>query len=133
MTANPRQLVTLIEGEFTRYKALGEGAMRQVRDDELARHTAAGSSDDNSIAIIIQHLAGNFRSRFTDFLTADGEKPWRDRDREFEDHTASRIELDAQWGEGWKTLLGALAQLSDVDLGRSVIIRGQSFRVDEAL
>lgn len=123
-----RQLIALIEGEFTRYKALGEGAMRQVRDDELPQLTAA-----NSIAIIVQHLAGNFRSRFTDFLTADGEKPWRDRDREFEDHAASRAELVAQWDEGWRTLLGALAELSDADLGRSVIIRGQSFRVDEAL
>jgi hypothetical protein len=124
-----RHFIALIEGEFTRYKALGEGAMRQVRDEELRQ----GADESNSIAVIVQHLAGNFRSRFTDFLTTDGEKPWRDRDREFEDHTALRAELEAQWGEGWRTLLGALAQLSDADLGRTVIIRGQSFRVDEAL
>jgi hypothetical protein len=124
-----RHLVSLIEGEFTRYKALGEGAMRQARDEELTQ----GAEADNSIAIIVQHLAGNFRSRFTDFLTTDGEKPWRDRDREFEDHTASRAEVEAQWAEGWRTLMGALGALSDADLGRSVAIRGQSFRVDEAL
>ena len=139
-----RQLVGLIEGEFTRYKALAEGAMRQVNEDELTQHTAAGTTDDlarrsadaeaaNSIAIIVQHLAGNFRSRFTDFLTSDGEKPWRDRDREFEDRTASRADLESQWEEGWRVLLGALAELTDTDLGRSVVIRGQSFRVDEAL
>ena len=123
-----RQLVALIEGEFTRYKALAEGAMRQVSDSELIGAEAA-----NSIAVIVQHLAGNFRSRFTDFLTADGEKPWRDRDREFEDRTVSRADLESQWEEGWRVLLGALADLSDADLGRNVVIRGQSFRVDEAL
>jgi len=139
-----RTLLQAIEGEFQRYKALAEGAMRQVNDDELTQHTAAGTTDDlarrsadaeaaNSIAIIVQHLAGNFRSRFTDFLTADGEKPWRDRDREFEDRTVSRAELESYWQEGWRVLLGALADLSDADLGRSVVIRGQSFRVDEAL
>ena len=103
MTGNTRQLISLIEGEFTRYKALGEGAMRQVRDEELTKIAAA-----NSIAIIVQHLAGNFRSRFTDFLTADGEKPWRNRDGEFEDRTASREDLESQWNDGWRTLLGAL-------------------------
>ena len=139
-----RTLLQAIEGEFQRYKALAEGAMRQVNDDELSQHTAAGTTDDlarrsagaeaaNSIAVIVQHLAGNFRSRFTDFLTADGEKPWRDRDREFEDRTVSRAELESYWQEGWRVLLGALADLSDADLGRSVVIRGQSFRVDEAL
>ena len=107
--------------------------MRQVSDGELMQHTAADGAEANSIAIIVQHLAGNFRSRFTDFLTADGEKPWRDRDREFEDRTASRADLESQWEEGWRVLLGALADLSDADLGRHVVIRGQSFRVDEAL
>ena len=139
-----RTLLQAIEGEFQRYKALAEGAMRQVNEDELTQHTAAGTTDDlarrsagaeaaNSIAVIVQHLAGNFRSRFTDFLTADGEKPWRDRDREFEDRTVSRAELESYWQEGWRVLLGALADLSDADLGRSVVIRGQSFRIDEAL
>ena len=141
---NARHLITAIEGEFSRYKALAEGAMRQVRDDELARHAAAGSADDlarrsagaeaaNSIAVIVQHIAGNLRSRFTDFLTSDGEKPWRDRDREFDDRTSSRAELLAQWEDGWRTVVGALAELSDADLGRTVVIRGQSFRIDEAL
>ena len=128
-----RHVVAAIEGEFTRYKALAEGAMRQVGDDELTQRVATGSDDDNSIAIVVQHIAGNLRSRFTDFLTADGEKPWRDRDREFEDRPASRAELDAAWQEGWRVLFSALSTLSDDDLGRSIVIRGQSFRVDEAL
>ena len=129
----PRHVIAAIEGEFTRYKALAEAAMRQVADDELTRRTSAEPHSENSIAIIVQHIAGNLRSRFTDFLTADGEKLWRDRDGEFEDRLTSRAALDAAWQEGWRTLFGALAELSDNDLGRSVLIRGQSFRVDEAL
>jgi hypothetical protein len=128
-----RQLMTAIEGEFTRYQALANGAMRQTRDDEFTRRLTPDAGDDNSIAIIVHHLAGNLRSRFTDFLTSDGEKPWRDRDREFEATSMSRQELESLWEDGWRTLFGALAALSDADLSRPVVIRGQTFRVDEAL
>ena len=76
-----REMLSSIEGEWRRYKTLGERAIDQVRDDELGRSTAGAA---NSIAVIVAHIGGNLRSRFTDFLTTDGEKPWRDRDREFE-------------------------------------------------
>lgn len=129
-----RQTLTAIEGEFTRYKALGEGAMRQVTDDEFARRPPGSrGDDDNTIAIIVHHLGGNLRSRFTDFLTTDGEKPWRNRDREFDTPAMTRAELETIWREGWDTLFAALASLVDADLSRPVVIRGQTFRIDEAL
>jgi hypothetical protein len=125
-----RDFLSSIEGEYTRYKALAERAIDQVRDDELFR-TASG--DDNSIAVLVRHLAGNFRSRFTDFLTADGEKPWRDRDSEFVERTQTRAELMAAWQEGWRVLFAALAGLSDANLPEQVTIRGQHVAVHDAL
>ena len=77
-----RGLLSLIEAEFQRYKGLGEGTFRQLSAEELATDTAGS----NSIAMIVWHIAGNLESRFTDFLTTDGEKPWRNRDSEFESH-----------------------------------------------
>jgi hypothetical protein len=125
-----RVLIAAIESEFGRYKALAEGAMRQVGDEELHR---AGGDAANSIAVIVQHIAGNLTSRFTDFLTADGEKPWRDRDAEFVDRQATRGELMAAWEEGWRVLFAALADLADNNASRQIIVRGQPWRVDEAL
>jgi hypothetical protein len=125
-----RTVLAAIESEFLRYKALAEGAMRQVDDAGLHR---AATGADNSIAVIVRHLSGNFVSRFTDFLTADGEKPWRDRDREFEEPGGSRADLIAMWDEGWRALTSALADLTDADLERRILIRGQPWRVDEAL
>src|SRR5256885_7578897 len=87
-----------MEGESRRYKNLAEGAMTQVADAALA--DAAGS--DNSIATIVWHISGNLQSRFTDFLTSDGEKPWRDRDSEFLARRVTRSELLAKWEEGWR-------------------------------
>jgi len=75
-----RQIVSSIESEWRRYKALGEGAFRQLRDDEIGK---SGPGNGNSIAVIVWHIAGNLKSRFSDFLTSDGEKPWRHRDNEF--------------------------------------------------
>ena len=76
-----RETIAALEAEFWRYKALGDSALAQL-DDDLVSRVPAGES--NSVAVIVWHLAGNFESRFTDFLTSDGEKPWRDRDGEFE-------------------------------------------------
>ena len=76
-----RDIILSIEGEWRRYKALGEGAFRQLRDDELGK---SGPGGGNSVAIIVWHIAGNLNSRFTDFLNSDGEKPWRNRDSEFQ-------------------------------------------------
>jgi uncharacterized damage-inducible protein DinB len=122
--------VDSITGEFTRYKALGEAAIAQLRDDEL---TLTASDGGNSIIAIVWHLAGNLESRFTDFRTSDGEKPWRDRDDEFVLRSVSMAELLEKWERGWRALTGAIAQLSDADLLQTVTIRRQSLRIDEAL
>ena len=125
-----REVVASIEGEFERYRRMGEGVLGQVPDGELAR---PAEGNGNSIATLVQHISGNFRSRFTDFLTSDGEKPWRDRESEFAAPRASRGDLQAAWDEGWKVLQSALAALTDHDLGRQVTIRGQALTVRDAL
>jgi len=122
-------LVASIEAEYRRYKTLGERAIDQLTDPQVA--DATGTS--NSIATIIWHLAGNLKSRFTDFLTSDGEKPWRDRDSEFLTRHVTRAELRAKWDDGWGVLFAALADLTDADLERTVTIRGQPHTVAEAL
>ena len=119
-----------IRGEFVRYKALAEAAMAQVDDAQLSVPPAPGG---NSIATICWHVSGNLRSRFTDFLTTDGEKPWRRRDEEFDPRTVTRAELLTTWEAGWSVLFAALSELTDTHLGQTVVIRGQSLRVDEAL
>ena len=124
-----RALVTSIEGEYRRYKTLGENAVTQLPEAQLAE--TAGSS--NSIATIVWHLAGNLTSRFTDFLTSDGEKPWRDRDSEFLARQVKRAELQAKWEDGWRVLFAALSALTDADLAKTVTIRGQPHTVAEAL
>jgi hypothetical protein len=127
-----RRVVASIEGEWRRYKILGDRALEQVRDNELGRE---GPGAGNSIAIIVAHVAGNLKSRFTDFLTADGEKAWRDRDSEFVPRpNIGRGELMAIWDEGWRILFAALQPLADSDLeSRSVTIRGEKFLIFEAL
>src|SRR5712692_10719464 len=126
-----RNVISSIEGEWRRYKTLGEGAMRQLRDDELGK---SGPGDGNSVAVIVWHIAGNLKSRFTDFLDSDGEKPWRNRDSEFEDRgNITRAELLDKWNGGWSALFAALEPLSDADLSRSVSIRGVKCQVHEAL
>ena len=124
-----RQTLSLIEAEYRRYKALGEGTFRQLSSEDLVTDTAGA----NSIAMIVWHIAGNLESRFTDFLTTDGEKSWRNRDSEFEPRTPSRAEIEEKWARGWRILSGSLQQLTDDDLSGSVIIRGVSMDVDEAL
>jgi uncharacterized damage-inducible protein DinB len=125
-----RDFVASIEREYQRYKKLGEGAFAQLRDDEL---TAADGASGNSIAVIVWHMAGNFESRFTDFLTSDGEKPWRKRDEEFATRAVTRAEVIAKWERGWTALFHALAPLADADLGRTITIRSEPHRVYEAL
>jgi hypothetical protein len=124
-----RDIVSSLESQWRYYKKLGEGAIDQVQDDELG--CDAGG---NSIAIIGWHIAGNLKSRFTDFLDSDGEKPWRHRDSEFDDRTnVTRTELLEKWNSGWNVLFAALAPLSDEELSRTVSIRGVECRVVEAL
>ncbi|MCI0432575.1 MAG: DUF1572 domain-containing protein [Gemmatimonadetes bacterium] len=123
-------IVESIRAEFTRYKALAEGALAQLEEHELS--TAVGPSD-NSIAALVWHLSGNLTSRFTDFLTTDGEKPWRTREEEFDRRTVQRIEQLEKWEAGWRALFAALDALGDDDLERTVTIRGTPFKVHEAL
>ncbi len=123
-------IIESIRGEFVRYKALAEAAMAQVEDSELSRDPAA---DGNSIATICWHVSGNLQSRFTDFLTSDGEKPWRRRDEEFLPRQVTRADLLAKWEAGWAVLFASLLALDDGQLGATVTIRGQALRVDEAL
>jgi len=125
-----REIVESIQGEYVRYKALAEGALGQLSEADLC---VSGPNGGNSIAAICWHVSGNFESRFTDFLTSDGEKPWRRREEEFEARTVSRAELMAKWERGWSTVLGALAPLEDDDLGRTVTIRRQPLLVHQAL
>src|SRR5512140_3045558 len=116
---------------FRYYKKLAERAMEQVTDEQLF---ATLDEETNSIAIVVKHMAGNMRSRWTDFLTTDGEKPDRNRDAEFEPETAgSRTDLMLLWEAGWKVLFDALAPLSDQDLGTKVAIRNEPHSVMQAI
>jgi len=115
---------------FRYYKKLGERAMEQCPDEGLF---ATLDGESNSIATIVKHMAGNMRSRWTDFLTSDGEKPDRNRDTEFETPPQTRAALRALWESGWKIFLGALEPLSDADLGRTVTIRGEPHSVMQAI
>lgn len=104
--------------------------MEQCPDEGLF---ASLDSESNSIAIIVKHMAGNMRSRWTDFLTSDGEKPDRYRDTEFEDAPKTRTELLALWERGWQCVFAALEPLSDADLGRTVTIRTEPHSVMQAI
>jgi len=115
---------------FRQYKKLAEGAMAQVTDEQLF---VALDPEANSIAIVVKHIVGNMRSRWTDFLTTDGEKPGRHRDTEFEDPPATREALMALWQSGWDLVFGALEPLSDADLVRRVTIRGEAHSAMQAI
>jgi hypothetical protein len=116
--------------EYERWRILGEKAIAQTPDDALNR---VPTPDGNSVAVIVRHVGGNLASRFTDFLTSDGEKPWRERDAEFETRDYTRAEVEAAWARGWDVLEATLAALGDDDLARTVQIRGASMTVHAAL
>jgi len=121
-----------IQRAYRMYKSLGERAIAQVESDRDLNVQL--DPESNSIAVIAKHLGGNLRSRFTDFLTTDGEKPDRNRDAEFElEGDASREQIMRWWEEGWSVVLGTLESLTPDDLERTVTIRGESFLVVEAL
>lgn len=115
---------------FRQYKLLGERAMAQVSDAQLF---ASLDEESNSIAIIVKHITGNLRSRWTDFLTTDGEKPNRNRDSEFVDPPETREELMREWEDSWARVFGAIEPLTDADLGRVVTIRGEAHSVMQAI
>jgi len=115
---------------FRYYKKLGERAMEQVTDEHLF---TVLDPEANSIAVIVKHMTGNMRSRWTDFLTTDGEKPDRNRDSEFIDPPATRAALMADWEAGWARMFNTLESLSDDDLARTVTIRGEAHSVMQAI
>jgi hypothetical protein len=117
--------------QFRALKGAAEKALAQVDDSQFFTRLDAES---NSLALIVKHVAGNLRSRWTDFLTADGEKPDRRRDAEFEDEEGdSREGLMRRWEAGWRTLFDALAPLTGEDLSRTVLIRGEAHTVMQAV
>ncbi len=116
--------------EFQKIKKLADKAIEQLSDEQLR---VAIDPDANSAAVIMRHMAGNMRSRWVDFMTSDGEKPSRMRDQEFEDPAQTRAELMAEWEHGWQCVFTALTPLTDADLQRTVIIRGEPHSVYKAM
>jgi hypothetical protein len=123
--------LTDVRAQFEKMKKLAEDALTQVSDEQL---TIALDPESNSLAVIMKHMAGNLRSRFTDFLTTDGEKPDRNRDGEFEmEGTMSRDRIVKDWESGWRVLFATLETLTPDDLLRDVYIRGERHSVIQAL
>lgn len=116
--------------QFQLYKALGEKALAQVPDEALGWQPNPAC---NSMASIVKHLWGNMLSRWTDFLTTDGEKPWRAREAEFDNDLTTRAEVLGKWEAGWQCLFAALDRLTDADLGRTIYIRHEPHSVVEAI
>jgi Protein of unknown function (DUF1572) len=115
---------------FRASKKLGDRAMEQATDEQLF---AVLDDEANSIAIIVKHMTGNMRSRWTDFLTTDGEKADRNRDCEFIDPASTREALLKEWEAGWTCVFSAIEPLTDADLGRTVTIRGEAHSVMQAI
>ncbi|MGL5891826.1 MAG: DinB family protein [Bacteroidia bacterium] len=123
-------LLETIRFEFERMKNLADKALIQISDEEF---NSIPFEDGNSCAFVVQHLSGNLLSRFTDFLTSDGEKDWRNRDDEFEKQSLSREELMLKWEAGWSTLFATLSGLSTDHLLQNVYIRKEPLTVLQAL
>jgi Protein of unknown function (DUF1572) len=118
-------------GEFRKYKGFADKAIAQVSDADFFHQI---DPESNSIAIVMKHISGNLRSRWTDFLTTDGEKPDRNRDAEFErEGEDSRESIVARWEAGWRTLFAAVEPLTGDDLKRTVTIRGEPHSVVQAI
>ncbi len=125
--------LAMINGSISAFrsnKGWADKAIAQLSDDKL--HVAL-DANTNSIAVIMKHVAGNLLSRWTDFLTTDGEKSWRNRDDEFVDTFENRDQLISYWESGWKTLFDSLSVLSGEDLGKNVTIRGELHSVPLAM
>lgn len=122
--------LTSVRKQFEYYKLLGDQTFTQLPDEALFWQPNAES---NSVATIVKHLWGNMLSRWTDFLTTDGEKPWRQREAEFDNDLGTRAEMLARWEEGWGCLLAALDSLTPANWDQPVYIRNQGHTVTEAL
>ncbi|HEX4962313.1 MAG TPA: DUF1572 family protein [Thermoanaerobaculia bacterium] len=132
MTDSPASLYLKdVVDQFFKLKDLGDKALAQVGDEDLF---TVLDPESNSLAILLQHMAGNLRSRWTDFLNSDGEKPDRDRDSEFEvAGSITRERLMERWEEGWRCLFQALAALSEEDLAMTILIRAEPHSVIKAI
>jgi hypothetical protein len=119
-----------VKKQFEYYKMLGDKTFSQVPDEKLFWQY---NEDSNSIATIVKHLWGNMLSRWTDFLTSDGEKEWRNRDAEFENDIITRQEVIDKWNEGWTCLFKAINSLTADDLDKIIYIRNQGHTVMEAI
>ena len=126
----PSPILDAARDELQKIKKLADKAIAQLSDKQLRTRL---DDESNSVAIIMRHMAGNMRSRWTDFLTTDGEKPDRHRDREFEDPSWSRADLEADWEDGWRRVFEALDPLTDDDLQRTVVIRAETHSVYKAI
>ena len=119
-----------IKNQFLYYKTIGEKAMNQLDEDQLF---VSLKEDTNSIATIVKHLSGNMLSRWTDFLTTDGEKEWCNRDSEFEESTTTRQELLASWNKGWNCFFDALNSIQPEQLSTIIYIRNEGHTILEAI
>lgn len=119
-----------VRKQFAYYKMLGEKTLDQLPDAALHWRY---NDESNSIATIVKHLSGNMLSRWTDFLTTDGEKDWRNRDAEFEDDATDRADILKQWNDGWNVFLNTLDALREDDLDTTIYIRNQGHSVVEAI
>lgn len=116
--------------EFHRYKAMGDTTFAQLNDNDILwQH----GPEDNSVSQIVKHISGNMLSRWTNFLTEDGEKPWRNRDREFEQPFTSKTEMMAAWEKGWQCLFGALDSIDQDNFHYRISIRNEAHTIIEAL
>ena len=116
--------------QFSYYKALGDRTFAQLEEEDLFWQY---NEESNSIAIIVNHLHGNMMSRWTDFLTSDGEKEWRQRDQEFEDLIKNRAQLEAKWAAGWECLFTALDSINEENFSTVIYIRNMGHTVLEAI
>ena len=123
-------ILDALVAQLRRTKRMAERAFEQLEDEDFFFRL---NPQQNSIHVIVKHLAGNMRSRWTDFLTTDGEKPDRDRESEFVEDVAPRERIMESWEKGWATVFAALAPLTDADMGRTVRIRGDALSVADAV
>lgn len=122
--------LTAVIKQFNYYKTVGDKTLEQLTFEEMIWTPNEAS---NSVSIIVKHMVGNMHSRWTNFLTEDGEKEWRQRDQEFIESYKNKEELITAWDNGWKCLFNALSNLSDKDMGRIVYIRNEGHLVSEAI
>jgi len=129
-TAPQNDYLVSVKKQFEYYKLLGDQTFRQLTEEQLFWQY---NHESNSIAMIVKHLSGNMLSRWTDFLTSDGEKEWRNRDEEFINDIANKEELIDKWNKGWQCLFNAINPLKTEDLTQEIYIRNQGHSITEAI